>query len=140
MRYAIIENEMVVNVVESDAPVGVASETANIGDRYENGEFIKPDPAPQLAPAESFGISKLAFKNRFPRDKWKAAKAAASVSIDMADFFEDFELALFINLQDPRTIASVNDLADISVPVEFRLTAEEVANVIETPCQPGEEP
>ena len=106
----------------------------------ESHVIVQLPPAPVIEPQPSFSISKLAFKNRFPRDKWKAAKAAAAVNVDMADFFEDFELASFINLQDQRTIASVNGLADISVPVEFRLTAEEVSAVLDSPCQPGEEP
>jgi hypothetical protein len=47
MKYAIIENSTVVNVALSDAPLEnnwIASETAAIGDRYENGQFIKPEP------------------------------------------------------------------------------------------------
>lgn len=47
MKYAIIENNTVVNVAVSDAPLAdnwIASEIAAIGDTYENGEFIKPQP------------------------------------------------------------------------------------------------
>jgi hypothetical protein len=45
MNYAIIQNNIVVNVALSDAALAdnwIASNTAAIGDRYENGEFIKP--------------------------------------------------------------------------------------------------
>jgi hypothetical protein len=47
MKYAIIENNIVVNVVLADAPLAdnwIASETAAMGDTYENGQFIKPEP------------------------------------------------------------------------------------------------
>ena len=47
MNFAIIENNNVVNVAVSDAPLAdnwVASEVAAIGDTYENGQFIKPTP------------------------------------------------------------------------------------------------
>ena len=88
----------------------------------------------------SFIISKFAFKNRFPREKWVAAKAASATNANLADFFEDFALVKAIELDFPRTVASVNSLADPSVPVEFRLTAAEVSAVLDQPCQPGEEP
>jgi hypothetical protein len=47
MKYAIIENNTVTNVAVADAPLAdnwIASETAAIGDTYENGKFIKPEP------------------------------------------------------------------------------------------------
>lgn len=47
MKYAIIENNAVVNVALADKPLAsnwIASETAAIGDRYENGQFSKPQP------------------------------------------------------------------------------------------------
>ena len=47
-RYAIIENNVVKNIVictDEEAKVNkwIFTETASIGDRYENGEFIKED-------------------------------------------------------------------------------------------------
>lgn len=54
MKYAIIENNTVINVAVADAPLAnnwIASEVAAIGDTYENGEFIKPQP-PQPSPEE----------------------------------------------------------------------------------------
>lgn len=54
MKYAIIENNTVINVAVADAPLAdnwIASEVATIGDTYENGEFIKPQP-PQPSPEE----------------------------------------------------------------------------------------
>lgn len=50
MKYAIIENDKVVNVVVSDTPLApnwIASEVATIGDTYQSGEFIKP-PGPSI--------------------------------------------------------------------------------------------
>jgi hypothetical protein len=47
MKYAIIENNTVANVAVADAPLAenwIASETAAMGDRYENGQFIRPEP------------------------------------------------------------------------------------------------
>jgi hypothetical protein len=66
MKYAIIENSTVVNVALSDAPLEnnwIASETAAIGDRYENGGFIKPvvpEPEPAPAPTKEQLMAELA--------------------------------------------------------------------------------
>lgn len=48
MRYAIIENNLVVNVAIADSaiePNWIQSDTANKGDLYQNGEFT-PQPVP----------------------------------------------------------------------------------------------
>jgi hypothetical protein len=53
MKYAIIQNNTVVNVAVSDSPLAdnwIESETAAIGDSYENGQFIKPPPPPVPVP------------------------------------------------------------------------------------------
>ena len=53
-RFAIIENNTVINVAVADEPLAhnwIASEIAAIGDAYENGQFIKPRP-PQPSPEE----------------------------------------------------------------------------------------
>jgi len=47
MKYAIIENNTVTNVAVADEPLAdnwIKSDVAEIGDTYENGEFIKPVP------------------------------------------------------------------------------------------------
>ena len=47
MHYAIIENNLVVNIAVADEPlesIWIATETGCIGDRYEDGQFIKPEP------------------------------------------------------------------------------------------------
>lgn len=92
------------------------------------------------APVESWNVSKLAFKLRFPRAKWIAARQAAKIDPNLGDFFEDYDLASFISLKDPRTAGGVTALSLPQVPVEFRLTEEEVNNVLGFPCAPGEEP
>lgn len=47
MRYAIIENDKVVNVAVSDTALEsnwIASDTAAIGDNYKDGQFTPPAP------------------------------------------------------------------------------------------------
>lgn len=46
MKYAIIENGKVVNVAEANKPLAdnwILSDTAAIGDTYENGQFVTPE-------------------------------------------------------------------------------------------------
>lgn len=54
MRYAILNNDnVVVNIALSEAPLAdnwIASETAAIGDIYEDGQFIKPPAPPPQVP------------------------------------------------------------------------------------------
>ena len=44
-KFAIIENDVVVNIAVGDSPIAenwIHSESAKIGDKYENGAFITP--------------------------------------------------------------------------------------------------
>lgn len=57
MRYAIIENNRVINTAKSDEPLAdnwVQSDTAKIGDTYDSGTFTTPEPenpVPESIPA-----------------------------------------------------------------------------------------
>ena len=47
MKFAIIENGIVVNIAVSENPLAdnwVPSESAEIGYEYKNGQFVKPEP------------------------------------------------------------------------------------------------
>lgn len=51
MRYAVIKNGVVTNVVIADEPLfdnWVLAEMASIGDIYENGVFVKPPVIEQI--------------------------------------------------------------------------------------------
>lgn len=96
--------------------------------------------ATQPSPIETWKITKLAFKNRFPKAKWIAARVAAQSDPIMADFFETFDLATFIDLQSASTINDVTSLSHEGVPESFRLTQEEVEVVLNIPAQPHELP
>ncbi|MBL8509326.1 MAG: hypothetical protein JNM11_12695 [Chitinimonas sp.] len=76
--------------------------------QYAGGQWIrlpavpaKPQPQPVTA---KFGtvMTQLAFKRRFPVAKWQAARtiAASGQSPDLADFFEDWSAASYIDLRD----------------------------------------
>lgn len=153
MNYALIKNGIVQNVIVA-SPEFVATlneydhiealdtqeeqRVAGPGWFYDEATGVFSEP-PQLQ-NDNWKITKLAFKNRFPKSKWMAAKVAAQSSPVMADFFETFELASYIDLQRQDTIADVASLTHASVPESFRLTEEEYTAVIEVPASPEEIP
>jgi hypothetical protein len=99
-----------------------------------------PQPTPPLPI-----ITQLAFKRRFPAAKWLAARAAAKEAgpgSQIAGFFEDFDLSIHgIQLNDEGHVRTpVTFMADTSWPEEFRLTAEEVAAVLDAPVTDNERP
>ena len=65
MKYAIIENGVVVNVAVAEAPLAenwIASESAAIGDTYEGGNFVRPpDPPPAVPQAVTMRQARLAL-------------------------------------------------------------------------------
>lgn len=89
---------------------------------------------------DTWKITKLAFKNRFPREKWIAAKLASSTDVQMEDFFETFNLSTYVDLKRPDTIQSVMFLTQETVPESYRLTEQECNTVLNTPAQPEEIP
>lgn len=95
---------------------------------------------PPTPPVATWALSKRAFKARFHREKWIAAKVASASSPQLADFFEDFELSSYIDVTNPVTVASVTALTAPGTPVEFRLTEAEVNAVLKVPAAPDELP
>lgn len=86
-------------------------------------------------------VSHLAFKLRFPQAKWKAARQAAKTDADIADFFENYDRAKFIDLDDAAlTRDPVMFLTLDVIPVEFRLTTEEALAVLDNEVQDHERP
>lgn len=162
MEYALIKNNKVENVIVADPdfiqnifldwdhiePLDTLHEQGlgvGVGWSWNEIEgFIAPvitEPEPEPIPVvDTWKITKLAFKNRFPRNKWIAAKIASANNPVLSDFFETFELSTFIDLQRQDTISSVNTLKDVSTPESFRLTQEEVDAVLLVPAQPDEIP
>ena len=131
MPYEILdENGDVVNTIVAD----LAFVKEHFPGKFR--ELIIP-PTP---PVETWTLSKRAFKARFPREKWIAAKTAAASSPTLADFFEDFELSSYIDVTNPVTVASVTALTAPGTPVEFRLTEAEVNAILNVPAATDELP
>lgn len=81
MRYAIIENNVVVNTVLAESALNasfIESETAQIGDIYSNGEFIKTTPAFQV-PSE---VSPAQFRRALNQLNYRNMVEAAIAQAD----------------------------------------------------------
>ena len=139
MRYAIIENNIVVNVIESEEPVGVASESANIGDVYDGSIFHSPHQPISQGIADSFIISKRAFIKRLTSDYWLDLEDAAASIRDLRKLVLLFNNSTYINLQDPDVVAGVTAALNPLMPVQLQKTQAEVGAILLTPCQQGEE-
>lgn len=114
MRYAIIENEIVVNIAESNVALfdnWVLADAAEIGDSYINGEFISPEPELEPEPDEpklETRITKLAFKQRLTQAERISIREAAATNPLVFDFMDILDSATYIDLSRQDTIGGVN--------------------------------
>lgn len=97
-------------------------------------------PAPFEAPAPSFDLSKRAFIKRMGADCWLDLEEAAASIRDLRKLVLLFNNSTYINLQDPDVVAGVNAALNPLMPVQLQKTQEAVDAILNTPCQPGEEP
>ncbi len=113
MRYAIIENGVVVNVVEAPEPMAgkemVATLEAGIGWTWSNGEFTRPS-LPPAAPIRR--IRTLAFRRRLPVEARRALTVAASAALDGGDatlqtWLDDLAASREVDLDDPEVADGV---------------------------------
>lgn len=90
---------------------------------------------------ETWEISKLAFINRVGEDFWLDVEdAAAAGNRDFRKMVLMFTNASFINLKDERVIIGISAASSGLVPASLQKTQAEVDAILNTPCQPGEEP
>ena len=76
MRYAVIENDLVINVVISDSKLDeswVLSDSAKIGDSYINNVFISPPPPPVIIPTLTMRQARLSLLDAGLLDEVEAA-------------------------------------------------------------------
>lgn len=111
----------------------IVADEAFVSARYPHYRLV-----PDTPPPAQWKITRLAFKRRFPRAKWKKARAASKQSDDLFDFFESWEMALAIDLQDAETIAGITGL--VGIPSDFGLTQAEADAVLLVPAAEHEKP
>lgn len=90
---------------------------------------------------ESFVISKLSFITRVGEDFWLDVEdAALAVSRDFRKLVLMFNNAQFIDLKDPRVVGAISSTTSPDLPSALQKTQAQVDAILNTPCQPGEEP
>lgn len=142
-RYAQLYGNIVHSVIESDTdPDGINGEWIECGNAgpgyiYEGGNFSPPLPTTETP---SWILSRRAFKNRFPRAKWNAARMASATDHMLYDFFESFQLAGQIDLKNEEIMMAMVMLSVDTVPDAYRLTGNEVDMVLTVPASPAEAP
>ena len=128
MRYALIQNGVVTNVIEADPDhlpelpdtTLMPSKTAGIGWTYADGTFKAPEPETPLTQT-SARITRLAFRNRFTQAEKVALELAAldNPSATMAQrqqaaalraHLKDLDAATFVDLNRPETVTAVQSL------------------------------
>lgn len=97
-------------------------------------------PSVDPVPPVSWHISTYAFKKRFPRQKWIAARGLATAGTALYDFFEDWDVAQYMDLQAPELVGAINYMTTVDTPIAYRLTSQEASTILDVPCQVGEEP
>lgn len=140
MRYALIQNGVVTNVIEADPDhlpelpdtTLMPSKTAGIGWTYADGTFVE---APSAEPAPpSPRITRLAFRNRFTQAEKVALELAAldNPSAPMAQrqqsaalraHMKDLDAASWVDLTRPETVAALQMLEASGLIDEGRAAA-----------------
>lgn len=129
MRIAILENNVVVNIIvvpQGYVPgvdeVDITGQSVGIGYKYANGVFTAP-PAPTPAPIRR--LTKLQFINRFSRMELvgiiTAARtdAQAELFLRMLDWVSVEPDGTSVNLDDPATVEGVNALVGATRAAEI---------------------
>ena len=127
MNYAIIKNEIVINVIVADqgfadgiaasmGAIAMQSGTAGVGHTYVNGVFTPPTPPAPASSKQITRFSKLAFLGMMTDAEFAGILAAAKQSAAIEAWLYKFNAASVdvdgtsIDLADPRTIAGITAL------------------------------
>jgi hypothetical protein len=142
LRYAIIQNSIVDNVVIADAALDVGGEWVCIDGMtpmpgrdwtYENGVFSPPVAPP--APVLPNIITKVAFRFRMTDAEYAGVISAAKTDVEVAAWVETFNMVSQIGLNNQRTKDGVANLVSKNL-----LTQERADEILTAPVQDGERP
>lgn len=110
--------------------------------RIEVGDTVIEQLMGDDNPQPTWLVSRLAFKERFPRAKWTAFLMAArsGASALLFDIVDSMDRAKYINLQDEALIYGIYALGAADIPESFRLTSAEIDAVLSLPAREDELP
>lgn len=93
--------------------------------------LVGPEPVAYVAPI----VTKLAFRFRLTDSEYVGILQAAKTEIVVAAWVETFNMVTQLQLDDPRTIAGVQQLVDLDL-----LTKERSEEILTAPVQDNERP
>ena len=94
--------------------------------------LIGPEPAPPPPPPI---ITKVAMISRFTPEEYVGIVGATKTDVQVQAWYDLFQAATNVDLQDPRTIAGINSLATKNL-----ITQERANEILTNPVQPNERP
>lgn len=90
---------------------------------------------PEPAPAPTWVITKVATISRFTPEEYVGIVGATKTDVEVQAWYDLFQAATKVDLEDPRTIAGINSLATKNL-----ITQERANEILTTPAQPNEIP
>lgn len=140
--YAIVKGDLVDGIAIADAPLetdGVWILVDNIvpqparGWLYKNGQFSLPPDPPAPPVFDSWIISKVAMISRFTPQEYVGIVGATKTDVEVQAWYDLFQAASKVDLQDERTVAGINSLVGKNL-----LTQARADTILTTPAQPNE--
>lgn len=113
--------------------IGENLQRVAIGWSYDGNVFSPPPPPP--APEPTWIITKVAMISRFTPEEYVGIVGATKTDVEVQAWYDLFQAATKVDLQDPRTIAGINSLATKNL-----ITQERANKILTTPAQPNEIP
>ena len=86
-------------------------------------------------PPPTFNITKVALISRFTPQEYVGIVGATKTDVEVQAWYDLFQAATIVNLQDQRTIAGVESFVTKSL-----LTQPRATEILTTPAQPNEIP
>jgi hypothetical protein len=138
-KFAVIKGEVVDGIAISEAPletdgvwIDVTDMVPQPGPRwgYKNGVFSPP--VEPVIPV-SWKISKVAMISRFTPQEYVGIVSATKTDVEVQAWYDLFQAASTVDLQDQRTIAGVQSFVTKNL-----LTQARADEILTTPAQPNE--
>lgn len=102
-------------------------------DQYHPGQYRLVGPEP--APPPTWVITKVAMISRFTPEEYVGIVGATKTDVQVQAWYDLFQAATIVNLQDQRTIAGIESFVTKNL-----LTQPRATTILTTPAQPNEIP
>lgn len=109
----------------------IVADLSFVEEYYPNHYRQLPDPVPP----PTWIITKVAMISRFTPQEYVGIVGATKTDVEVQAWYDLFQAASVVDLQDQRTIAGINSLVGKNLLTQAR--ADEILN---TPAQPNEIP